>query len=461
MYWWSQHLSDDGLLDKARRMINLCLAAPQDHGLFPVIYQRAREHWQGNHWEPPMALNPNRTNERYFDDNSQSYHTSSMSATAAYMLRYYQSCEADSRIIDYLGPYADFLVAHIDPNGCVPTWFSPDRQPNPHLRFNSEVGVHVWFLAEFFRITQDRLYLDSARRIAGFLEREILPTQNWIDTECYFSCGSKPLDFYDWRQGQGPRGTLAPFWAAEAFAALYRATGEQQFLDSGEQVVDYVVFYQASWQPHFIITAHAFGGWDTDNGDAAWLDARQGIVVDLLAWYGKELGRQDLLERAVASARSGLVLVHHEQHIANDIYAYPNFPPGLGPENIDHEGFPQSTMRTDASWGEVTGLDGAADALRALGGVYIDFGKNIAVGVDGVYVWQFKRDGATIQVEIENQLAALPHPYSGSYNTTLCLRGLPSGHYHILVNSRVVHDGKVDGEAEIPLVIEAQRVRGA
>jgi hypothetical protein len=460
MYWWSQHLASDDLLDKARRMINFCLSAPQNQGLFPVIYQKTREHWQGNHWEPPMALDPNRTNQRYFDDSAQSYHTPSMSVTAAYMLRYYQLCEADGRILNYLRPYADFLIRHIDPNGCLPDWFSPDLQPNPHLRFNSEVGAHVWFLTDFYQLTGQRSYLDAALQMAAFLEREILPTQKWIDTECYFSCGSKPLDFYDYRQGQGPRGTLPMYFAADGFASLYRATGERRFLDLGEQVIDYMVFYQAVWQPHFIITAYAFGGWGTDNGDAAWLDARQGIVVDLLVWYGKTLGRQDLLERAVASARAGLVLVHHERHIANDIYAYPNFPFGLGPENIDHEGFSQSTMRTDASWGEVAGLDGAADALHTLGGIYVDFAQQIAVGVNGVYVRGFNQDGETVQIEVDNQLAALPHPYTDPYTTTLRLHGLPPGDYRVAVNGVTV--GEVDvgeGDAEIPIEIEGERVR--
>jgi hypothetical protein len=443
-------LRDASLIDKARRGINLALVAPQQEGLFPTIYRFHSQRWQNNHWEPPLALDPQRMGllcERYFNDFSESYHTASMSKTAAHLLRYYQLCEADPRILPYVRRYADFLVAHIDDNGCVPVWFSKDLRPNAHLRFNGESGIHVWFLAELYRVTQEEAYLRTATRIAQFIAQEILPRQRWLDTECYFSCGSKPMNFYDSYQHQEPRGTLSMIWAAEGFAALYQATGDLAFLRLGEQVLDYAVFYQAVWQPHFIITAYAFGGWNTDNGDAAWLDARQGEFADILIRYGKELGRQDMVERGIASARAGLVLVNHGRHIENNIYAYPNFPLGLGPENIDHEGFPQSTMRTDASWGEVAGLCGAADAMRQLGGIYIDVMKNIVVGVDGLIIQKAALSGNRLQVDFENSLHRLPALYAEPFDVQLRVTGLVDGLYEIVMTGTVKKELTASGQA--------------
>ncbi|MBL8153113.1 MAG: hypothetical protein JNM70_02920 [Anaerolineae bacterium] len=437
LFWWGQHTDNNTLIDKARRGINLALAAPQHEGLFPTIYRYHSRRWQNNHWNPPLTLDPKRTGllcERYFDDDSQSYHTASMSKTAAHLLRYYRFCEADPRIVPYVRRYADYLTTHMDANGCVPIWVSPDLQPNAHLRFSGESGVHVWFLAELYSLTRDETYLSAAKRIAQFIAQEILPRQRWLDTECYFSCGSKPMDFFDSHQHQEPRGTLSMIWAAEGFAALYRATGDHAFLELGEQVLDYAVFFQAVWHPHFIVTAYAFGGWNTDNGDAAWLDARQGEFADILIHYGKALGRQDLIERGIASARAGLTLINHPRHIENSIYSFPNFPFGLGPENIDHEGFPQSTMRTDASWGEVAGLCGAADAMRQLDGAYIDVENQIAVGVDAVDIREFIQTGNVIQVSLENPLDSLATPYSEIFNVQLRVVGLPDGSYEIIVN---------------------------
>lgn len=437
LHWWGQRLGDDSLAEKARRGVNLALAAPQHGGLFPTIYRFHSHRWQNNHWEPPMALDPQRTellSERYFNDFSTSYHTASMSKTAANLLRYNRLCEDDPRILPYVKRYADFIVTHIDESGCVPAWFSPELQPNPHLRWNSESGVHVWFLADLYTATGDEVYLTAAKRIADFITQKILPQQRWLDTECFFSCGSKPMNFYDAYQRQEPRGTLSMIWAAEGFAALYRATGEHAFLELGEQVLDYALVFQAVWHPHFIVTAYAFGGWNTDNGDAAWLDARQGEFADIVISYGKLLGRQDLIERGIASARAGLTLVNHPLHVDNEIYSFPNFPYGLGPENIDHEGFPQSTMRTDASWGEVAGLCGAADIMRQLGGAYIDVERDIAVGVDSIIIQSVTRTDRVLQVNIVNPLSQLPTPYLAPFEIQLQVVGLPDGLYEMVVN---------------------------
>ncbi|MBK8034589.1 MAG: hypothetical protein IPK17_34825 [Chloroflexi bacterium] len=437
LYWWRQRLHDEDLLDKARCGLNLALAAPQHEGLFPTIYRFQDQRWQNNHWEPPLALDPQRTGllcERYFNDYSESYHTASMSKTAAHLLRYMRLCEADPRILPYVRRYADFIVTHLDENGCLPAWFSPSLRPNAHLRFNGESGVHVWFLAELYQVTREETYLNAAKRLASFIAQELLPRQRWLDTECYFSCGSKAMDFHDAYQQQEPRGSLAMIWSAEGFAALYRATADQSYLKLGEQVLDYALFFQAVWQPHYIVTAYAFGGWNTDNGDAAWLDARQGEFADILIYYGMALGRQDLIERGVASARAGLTLINHSRHIENDIYAFPNFPLGLGPENIDHEGFPQSTMRTDASWGEVAGLCGAADVMRQLGGVYLDAEKNLAVGVDGVVLSGTSISDGTIRISLANSLNNLPMAYSETFSVQLRVVGLADGWYEIIIN---------------------------
>lgn len=434
IYWWGQHMSDTTLIDKARRIVNLILLSPQHEGTFPVVYRSYLEYWQGNHWEPPMKMDSSRV-ERYFFEKSQSCQTAAMSKTCAHLLRYYRLCEHNERIIPFVKSYGDFVVSHIDSNGCLPAWFSNELKPNPHLRFNGEQGVHIWYLSELYLATKDQKYLDAAEKIARFMQKEILPEQRWLDYEVYFSCGVKPMNFEDQYTGQDPRGTISMSWAVEGFAALYRASGDKEYLDAGEQILDYLSLYQTVWAPHFIYTAYPFGGTDTDNGDAAWLNGHQNGLPGIFAWYGKELGRQDLIERSVALARASLVLVNLEQNVKNEVYNYPNYPIGLGPENIDHEGIPQTPLRTGGSWCEIGGLVGVSDAIRELGDLYIHIEKNLAVGLNGVNMKDFSYDKGILSVNLNNWFSDLTMPYEKPFVIVIKVEGLTGeGPYTLVIN---------------------------
>lgn len=410
MFRWGKRLGDSSLVDRGRRAVNLALQAPQKEGVFPVIFRYRDKKWIGNHWEPPMSLDSSRV-ARYFDDEADAYHTSSMSKTAVHLLRYYLYCEQRDEIIPFAERYAGFLLKAIDSEGCIPSFFNGDLEPNPHLQKNGAGGVHLWFLAVLYQATGKEAYLDGALKVASYLQNQVIPYQNWKDYEAYFSCGVKPLNFFDTYTGQGPRNTLSMYWSLEGFLSLFEATRDPGHLETAASVADYLSFYQAVWQPHFITTAYAFGGFGVQNTDAEWLDARQGEIAPALVRLGVLTGRKDYIERGIAAAKSSLILVHHERHIKNNIYSYPNFPPGLGPENIDHEGRPQSPMRTNAGWGEVSGLAGIADVLYQIGDLYIDVQNEFAVGVNGIRVASFQKDQHDVVVDIENTLLGLSFPY--------------------------------------------------
>ena len=434
IYWWGKHTSDSSLVDKSRRIVNLILLSPQKKGAFPVIYRALKRRWQGNHWDPPAEMDSSRV-ERYFSDESQSYQTTAMSKTCAHLLRYYRLCESNKRIIPFVKSYGDFIVNHIEPNDCLPSWFSAELVTNPYLKFNGEQGVHIWFLSELYNVTKDIKYLKAAERMAAFMKKEILPKQRWLDFEVYFSCGVKPMNFKDLYTEQDPRGNVSMSWAAEGFAALYSANGNKEWLDAGEQVIDYLSLYQTVWNPHFIYTAYPFGGTDTDNGDAAWLNGHQAMLPGIFAWYGKQLGRQDLIERSVALARASLVLANLKENFENKIYSYPNFPEGLGPENIDHEGIPQTPLRTGGSWCEIGGLTGVSDAMRELGGLYINVEKKLSVGVNGVTVKGYQWDKKTLTIHFENWFKDLIWPYREPYDIEIKVEGLEDNRsYNLVVN---------------------------
>jgi len=156
-------------------------------------------------------------------------------------------------------------------------------------------------------------------------------------------------------QGLPIRGNLSTIWAAKGFKALYQVTRDMAHLKAGEKCADYASLSQASWDPHYIYTANPFGGCTVDNVDTAtWMDARQCDLVEPFIWYGLELGRRDLVERAEAVdvGRVELRLALLEERLELD----------------------------DALGETLRGLDGGADRDGAGAVLGLDHGKRTGVG---------------------------------------------------------------------------------
>ena len=460
MTYWGRRRNDSSLHDKARRIRTLALSAPRKEGIFPAVYNVRDRRWIGCYWKPAGAYDP-AVLPKYWDFQSDYYQTCSASKTATLLLRYDRHYERDERILPYCKPYGDFIVSRLDKNGCLPAWFTKDLEPVAHLRFNAEGGIHISFLTELFTATGDRKYLAAAQRMAEFLVREILPQQRWYDFETFYSCASKPEATYDRRTGQWPRCTLSMIWAVDGFTALYEATGDKSMLETAEQVADYLSLYQSVWQPPFIITAYAFGGFISQNSDAEWLDMRQCLCGEALVRIGLATGRQDLLERGAAALRSAFSLINHPRHVANGIFPTPSYPFGITAENIDHEGLPQLPLRSGSDWGEGGALASAAEVLRYSGGIYIDFGNNTSIGIDGVSVTRFRRNEQRLDIELDNLLARLAVPYEQSFPVDLLLSGLPPGEYRLSINGDVPTGIAVNGPTRVPITIEPRYVRAA
>lgn len=435
-YFWGQYLGKPELIDRAHRIINFCLQAPRNEkGLFATLYNVFPGTWS------PGFTDPVHGKEQFFLRESGSYEIPALSKTGAHLLDYYFNCEKDERIVDYLRPYADWLITVIDERGSVPSYVTTSMESSPILLYSAQPAASMWFLASFGKASGEEKYVNGAERIAGYLEKEIIPEAKWTDMEQYFSCGKKPLDFVrDRWQNMVVRGNLANIWACEGFAALYKATGNKKYLELGEQAIDYLSFSQSVWEPHYIYTAFPFGGFTADNADnSTMLDARQAETVKPYIWYGRETGRQDLIERGIAAARSSVVLLNLPEHKANNIYRHTNiYPYGLGPENIDHEAHPQSAMRTHPSWGEGSGVfTGLAEALRGAGGLYINTGSKIAAGVDGLRITRavFSNNSAEIDVESFLSNAYLRVPWTKEYTTTVMIDGNPE---YLIINGQKI-----------------------
>ena len=421
MVYWGERLGLPKLKERGQRIINLALEAPRNEaGFFPLVYRLRTKQWVLS------SLGPSPSPKAIFDRKASVYNVVGMSKSAAHMLEYYRRCGRDPRIVDYLRPFADGLVARIDARGATPSYYTPDMKPIADLQYSAQPAAMMWFLAEMAGVTGEARYRDGAERIAGYLVKEIIPKQRWIDLEVYYSCGRNPLSYtVDELQALPIRGNLSTHWAAKGFQALYKVTRDQAHLEAGAKAVDYLTFSQASWNPHYIYTANPFGGCTVDNVDTAtWLDARQCELVQPFIWYGLELGRSDLVERGIAAARASTVLINHSRHIENGIYPHVNhYGFGLGPENVNHEGHNQSAMRTHPSWGECSGIfTGLADAARSTGGGIIDLDHGFAVGTDGINL-SLERRGDTVHITAKGRFARLNKPWEKPYEVELKVHG--------------------------------------
>ena len=436
-WYWGEVLQDQKKKDQAHRIINWCLSAPRiKEGLFATLFNANTKTWALQFMDPVNGQC------NFFKTESHSYDIPTMSKTGAHLLQYYLSCQKDQRIISYLTPYAKWLVTAIDDRGAVPSYVSDDMTPSDILRYSAHPGASLWFLAEMYNATGEKIFLQGAQKIAGYMEKEIIPEAKWIDMEQFFSCGSRPISFdRDIAQHEIARGTLCQIWASEGFAALHRATGSAESARAGAACVDYLSLYQCSWNPHFIYTAYPFGGFVSDNADSGnFLDARQAECVRPFAYWGKVLGRQDLIERAVAAAHASMVLINHPRHKVNEIYQFTNiYPLGLGPENIDHEAVPQSAMRTHPGWGEGSAVfGGLTDAMRAFGGAYINVAKKLSVGVDGINISHFSVENNSLNIRITSDLFNLKLPWTQPYSIELCIEGVNYENLKITINQTAI-----------------------
>ena len=437
MYYWGQATGNDDWVDKARRAVNLTLSAPQKQGMFPSLYHLIEKRWIGSFWGPSdEGFSPNRTNRiwEFFDGD---YMTSASSTTAAWLLEYYQTCEANEKILPYVENYAEFLISQIQSNGVVPEWLDKETlEPKPNLRdFNANGGLHAWVLAELYGLTTKPVYLEAARQQADFVIREVLPGQRWSDFETFYSCAAKPENFLDQRTGQPGRNLMSITWAINGLTSMYEVTGDNRYLDAAEAAADFGSLFQAVWAPHFDKVAYPFGGFAAQLGDGEWLDQRDHRFAGPLVKLGLLTGRAELIERGVAASRASLVLANHPRHQANEIYIHPIYPVGLGGENSIHGGYPQTALASGPSWNSVGGLAAAAHVARQLGGAYVDVKRNIAVGVDGVRVAEAVLDGDSLHIGLDNAVATLKHPYEQAFEIDLKVVGLAEDQtYRLSIN---------------------------
>lgn len=353
-YGWYMHgraTGDGEMMRRAENVLNLALSSPQKHGAFSTIYLL-----EGARWIPADG----------WAGYSDSYHAFSMSWTAYWMLRWAEDLTPARRdeILRFVRPYGEFLLAHQQTNGVIPSWYYADTlEPRAELRdFNAETAPSALLLVELGSLSGDARFTSAAERAMNFVEQQVLPRQRWFDFETYLSCARKDFSFFDSWTAQYPQNNLAEMQAPQAMLALFKATGDAKYLASGERMLDYLLLTQQVW-PNPEFTPMLLGGFTTQNTDAEWSDARQGYAATLLLDFYNATGSADYLERAIAAARSTFAVAPWEN------WAHTGY--------IDDPG-----ALTGFHWGTGSAVTSVEIMTPELGDALIDVKGGFGVGFD-------------------------------------------------------------------------------
>lgn len=386
LYRYGQAKSDTALISKALMTKELALAFPQTDGLFSSVIATpmyttedgGKQVNRSTGWTHYYFGNSNRNPSATWQGADKApYHILDMSWTAYLMLTWYDELEKDERLLQYAIRYGDKLLNLQDANGFFPAWLDlQTKKPLGVLDQSPETAMSVTFLLKLAALTKNEQYKTAALKALDAVTHKIIPAGQWEDFETYWSC-SRILDSLVnkkvTRNDQYKQNTLSIFWTAEALFNAYKITGNKQYLQTGQRVLDELLMFQASWQPPYI-AVHALGGFGVMNGDGEWNDSRQSLFAELIIRYGKELNNTEYVERGMAALKASFVMMYCPENPATKAQwekVYPFFNEkdyGFMMENYGHGG---ETNDQGLGIGEFTIYDwGNGAAAEAYGRIF-------------------------------------------------------------------------------------------
>ena len=329
LYRHASRTSHEELLRKALLTKELAISAPQRKGFFETViatemetveiegkkYNRSKG-WRTAFWGNSDRNPVNRPSgkSRIRDAGIAPYHILDMSWTALLMLRWHQELDEDKRLLEYAENYAENLLDLQDESGFFPAWLNKDTlKPLGILDQSPETSMSVTFLLKLAEITGREKYKQAAIRAMDAVCREIIPEGRWEDFETYWSSSSYGNDQLIGkkiiRNNMYKQNNFSMFWTAEALFEIYQASGEKEYLLTGQRVLDELLMTQASWQPPYMYVP-VLGGFGVMNCDGEWLDSRQSLFAEIIVEYGRELGIEEYIQRGLAALRASFVMMY-------------------------------------------------------------------------------------------------------------------------------------------------------
>jgi hypothetical protein len=339
---YARQVASRDLEDRARKMTEIGLAAPQKDGLFPAVLLKrdpdsARDwRWSNSDRRPPSA-------------SEDACHLVDAAITCR-MLVEWHVLTGDLRALARARAFAGRLLRLQRPSGAFPGWVEPDGRVPAELAEGAESAVSVSLLFELAALGTANVpaaWHDRAIATLAFLE-DVAREGRWEDFETYYSCARwgapEQLGRRVARNGVYKQNTLAIFWCAEAFLQAWRATRTRRYLHLARRAIDELSLYQAVWDPRFL-PAPAHGGFGVMNADSEWNDARQSLFAPLYLDLGRELRDRELVERGVSALRASFSMMYCPENAAV-ARAYERRFPFFGPESY---GFTMENQGHDPS----------------------------------------------------------------------------------------------------------------
>jgi hypothetical protein len=413
--WLARDKGDENMAERAAHVRDLALLAPREKGFFPAVLYLVGDRMV---WKKGTRA--------FFHLNK--YHLADNCITAYHLLEWYRDLEADPAILEACHQLAGAVMEVQRPSGGFPAWLAFKRGRtviDPCLDESAESAPSVMFLALMAELTGREDYLESARAGGDFLKDRVLEPNLWYDYEAFFSCSPKPVGWMDKRSGCYPECAMSIYWTAAAFLHLFIAGGEEGYLDAGRRALDRLLAHHQVWDPPFL-SIDAFGGFASQNTDAEWNDARQGIIAPLLVDYYHACGDRGLFERGVATLQACFTTIHLDQEPF--IPLRPSVRGSIA-ENYAHFGYDSATpgyLETD--WGAGSSIYALARIMREHGQVYVDLPAGHAFGIDGCVVREMQREGDELSLGIESQL-------EGRRELEIVVAGA-EGSLHLVVNGK-------------------------
>jgi hypothetical protein len=283
------------------------------------------------------------------------------------------------------------------------------------------------------------------------VKREIIEPVAYCDFETYYSCSPKPLHDFDPWSGIRPHNNLSVQWACDQMLALYRLTGDDEWLDAGKQAINVLSFYQQVWDPAHR-SGYLYGGFGVMNTDGEWSDGRQARFVSTYADYYEATGEVEYLQRAVAACRASFALMDMPENHLNGINRCVlgdnlsgNRAAGGGAvagkgyagENIHHRGGDNHFSGwTGMNWSSGGALAAAAYLDWRFGSVWVDCAAGMAVGVDGLAVVLDHCENGRVELTVENALGSLSEPFTQPRGITVRFGNMDRDAYEVIINGR-------------------------
>jgi hypothetical protein len=352
---YARQIASPDLEDRARKMTEVALSAPQTDGLFPAVLiadESGVWRWSNSNRRPPSA-------------SESACHLVDAAFTCRMLLEWH-ALTGDGRARAYVLRFAERLVALQRPSGAFPGWVEPDGGVPRELAEGPESAVCASLLFELAGVSA--AYGKAALAALPFLE-EVARQGRWEDFETYYSCAPwgapEMLGRRVARNGVYKQNTLSIAWCADAFLQAWRRTRDERLLRLARRCIDELSLYQAVWDPPFL-PAPAHGGFGVMTADSEWNDARQSLFAPLFLELGRETGDLELTQRGVSAMRASFSMLYCPENAAL-ARAYEARFPFFGPEtygfmmeNQGHGGADPIGTFTIFTWGNGSALAAAA-----------------------------------------------------------------------------------------------------